>query len=117
MEVDPIINSFDTLTSNRQYVTFQIWMWGQLRQQSTPEPKLTQFVHLNCIFANFSWPQVCELFLQSKMQLNHYIGLNLILLVLNESYRSLSQATIVILLQWPKLLLHHGDQHGPEKKI
>jgi len=40
------------------YLCFQIWMWGQLRQQSTPEPKLTPFNNLNCVFANFSWPQV-----------------------------------------------------------
>uniref|UniRef100_F6YMX2 RCC1 and BTB domain-containing protein 1 n=1 Tax=Ciona intestinalis TaxID=7719 RepID=F6YMX2_CIOIN len=35
-----------------------IYMWGQLRQQATPEPKPTNFTDLNAVFAGFSSPPV-----------------------------------------------------------
>nr|CAB3265492.1 RCC1 and BTB domain-containing protein 1 [Phallusia mammillata] len=36
----------------------QVWMWGQLRQQPTAEPKLTSFTNLNAVFAHFSGPPI-----------------------------------------------------------
>ncbi|CAK8672771.1 RCC1 and BTB domain-containing protein 1-like [Clavelina lepadiformis] len=36
----------------------QVWMWGQLKQQSTPDPKLTLFTNLNSVFSNFSSPPI-----------------------------------------------------------
>uniref|UniRef100_H2YDC3 BTB domain-containing protein n=1 Tax=Ciona savignyi TaxID=51511 RepID=H2YDC3_CIOSA len=47
-----------------------IYMWGQLRQQATPDPRLTNFHNLNAVFTGFSSPPVTWIMISISIRLS-----------------------------------------------